>query len=44
MRLEEMPDHGDWVKLAEEPEREIVFGAIGRFWGSRDRLGADRGR
>ena len=33
MRLEEMPDHGDWVKLAEEPEREIVFGAIGRFWG-----------
>lgn len=25
-------DGGDWVFLAEAPPRELVFGAIGRFW------------
>jgi hypothetical protein len=32
MRLAEMPDHGDWVLLGEDPPHEIAFGAIGRFW------------
>jgi hypothetical protein len=25
-------DDSDWVMLGEAPEREIVFGAVGRFW------------
>jgi hypothetical protein len=32
MRLEDMPDRGEWVLLGEDPPREICFGAIGRFW------------
>jgi hypothetical protein len=32
MRLQEMPLHGEWVLLGEEPPGEICFGAIGRFW------------
>ena len=32
MRLGEMPEHGEWVKLADEPPRELAFGVIGRFW------------
>jgi hypothetical protein len=33
LRLAEMPEHGDWVKLGADPPIEFVFGAIGRFWG-----------
>ncbi|MCW3026827.1 MAG: hypothetical protein JWN81_38 [Solirubrobacterales bacterium] len=32
LRLAAMPDHGDWVRLAEDPPNEFAFGAIGRFW------------
>lgn len=32
MRLADLPEEGEWVRLAEEPGREIVFGAAGRFW------------
>jgi hypothetical protein len=33
MRLADMPTHGDWVLLGEDPPHEIAFGVIGRFWG-----------
>ena len=33
MRLGDMPEHGEWVKLADDPPRELTFGVIGRFWG-----------
>ena len=33
MRRGDMPEQGEWVKLAEEEPRELAFGAIGRFWG-----------
>ena len=33
MRLLDMPADGEWVRLDEDFGREIVFGAIGRFWG-----------
>lgn len=32
MRLAHLPRRGDWVVLCTDPPREIVFGAIGRFW------------
>ncbi|MBS1870008.1 MAG: hypothetical protein JSS99_10115 [Actinobacteria bacterium] len=32
MRLAELPAHGEWVLLGEDPPFEIAFGAIGRFW------------
>lgn len=32
MRLADLPSEGEWVRLAEDPGREIVFGAAGRFW------------
>jgi hypothetical protein len=32
MRLADMPTHGDWVLLGEDPPLEIAFGVIGRFW------------
>lgn len=32
MRLADLPSEGDWVRLGEDPGREIVFGAAGRFW------------
>jgi hypothetical protein len=32
MRLVDMTDRGEWVRLGQEPAREIAFGAIGRFW------------
>jgi hypothetical protein len=28
-----MPEHGDWVKLADAPPHEFAFGVVGRFWG-----------
>src|ERR1700730_5208839 len=33
MRICEMPEHGEWVRLGDDPPHEISFGAIGRFWG-----------
>src|SRR5512132_1217124 len=33
LRLGDMPEHGDWVKLADEPPDEFAFGVVGRFWG-----------
>ena len=33
MRLVEMPNVGDWVRLGECAPNEFAFGAIGRFWG-----------
>ena len=33
MRLADMPTHGDWVLLGEDPPHEIAFGVVGRFWG-----------
>lgn len=32
MRLVDLPAHGEWVLLGEDPPHEIAFGAIGRFW------------
>jgi hypothetical protein len=32
MRLGDMPEIGEWVKLADEPPRELAVGVIGRFW------------
>src|SRR5512132_76255 len=37
LRLAEMPDRGDWVRLGEDPPHEFAFGAIGRFWGAETR-------
>jgi hypothetical protein len=33
LRIAELPDHGEWIRLGEEPPNEFAFGAIGRFWG-----------
>jgi hypothetical protein len=33
LRLADMGVHGDWVRLGDDPPREIAFGAVGRFWG-----------
>jgi hypothetical protein len=32
MRLAELPTHGEWIALGQDPPHEIVFGAVGRFW------------
>jgi len=32
LRLSDLGDEGEWIRLAEEPGREFVFGAAGRFW------------
>jgi hypothetical protein len=32
LRLADMPEHGDWVRLADDPPNEFAFGVIGRFW------------
>ncbi len=33
MRIGEIPAAGpDWIRLAQTPGRELVFGAVGRFW------------
>jgi len=37
MRLADMPRHGEWVLLGENPPEEIAFGAIGRFWAGETR-------
>ncbi|MGZ4435959.1 MAG: hypothetical protein ACXVW7_20405 [Trebonia sp.] len=31
IRLADLPSEGEWVQLGEDPGREIVFGAAGRF-------------
>jgi hypothetical protein len=33
LRLAELPEHGDWVRLAMDPPNEFAFGVVGRFWG-----------
>jgi hypothetical protein len=33
LRLDDMPGHGEWVKLTDAPPEEFAFGVIGRFWG-----------
>jgi hypothetical protein len=33
LRLVDMGAHGEWVRIADDPPREIAFGAVGRFWG-----------
>ena len=33
LRLGDMPEHGDWVKLADDPPDEFAFGVVGRVWG-----------
>jgi hypothetical protein len=33
LRLGDLPERGEWVKLAEDPPSELAFGVIGRFWG-----------
>lgn len=32
MRLRDMGTEGDWIRLGEDPPKEIAFGVIGRFW------------
>jgi hypothetical protein len=32
LRLEDMTEHGEWVRLGEDPPHELAFGTIGRFW------------
>lgn len=32
MRLADLPSHGEWVLLGEDPPAEICFGVVGRFW------------
>jgi hypothetical protein len=33
LRLAEMPQRGDWVRLGVDPPNEFAFGVVGRFWG-----------
>ena len=44
LRLCDMPDHGEWVKLAEDPPDEFAFGVDRPLLGRRDRLGDHRRR
>jgi hypothetical protein len=32
LRLSDLGEEGEWIRLAEEPGREFVFGSAGRFW------------
>ena len=32
LRLADLSEHGEWVRLGEDPPNEVTFGAIGRFW------------
>jgi hypothetical protein len=32
VRLTDLPEHGEWVRLGADPPNEIAFGVIGRFW------------
>ena len=45
LRLVDLTDRGDWVKLGEDRPNEVVFGAIGRFWAGEttwERIDASR--
>jgi hypothetical protein len=33
LRLGDMSERGEWVKLGDDPPDEFAFGVIGRFWG-----------
>jgi hypothetical protein len=33
LRLADLPEHGEWVRLGKDPPNEFAFGVIGRFWG-----------
>jgi hypothetical protein len=33
LKLQDLTEEGEWVKLGEDFGKEFVFGAIGRFWG-----------
>jgi hypothetical protein len=35
MRLADLPDQGEWVRLGVAPGVECAFGAVGRFWAGR---------
>jgi hypothetical protein len=32
LRLADLPERGEWVRLGADPPNEIVFGVVGRFW------------
>jgi len=32
LRLADLAEQGDWVRLGESPPHEVTFGVIGRFW------------
>jgi len=32
LRLADLPEEGEWIRLGEDPPQEIAFGVIGRFW------------
>jgi hypothetical protein len=38
LRLAELPEHGDWVRLGADPPNEFAFGVIGRFWSGKPPL------
>jgi len=45
MRLGDMEDEGDWIRLGARPGEEFVFGALGRFWAGRtawERISAEQ--
>jgi hypothetical protein len=33
LRLVDLPEEGDWIRLGAHPPHEIAFGVMGRFWG-----------
>lgn len=33
MRLRDLGETGDWIRLGADPPHEFAFGVIGRFWG-----------
>lgn len=44
LRLGDMEDDGEWLRLGARPGEEFVFGALGRFWAGRtawERMSAD---
>ena len=32
LRLADLPEQGEWVRLGADPPNEIAFGVVGRFW------------
>src|SRR5690348_13453009 len=32
LRLVDLTEEGEWIRLGADPPREVAFGAIGRFW------------